>query len=45
MIQALRQRKALGVMLLDLDRFKSVNDQLGHNAGDAIIGLANGSSS
>lgn len=37
MIQALRQRKALGVMLLDLDRFKSVNDQLGHNAGDAIL--------
>jgi len=37
MMQAQRQHKAVGVLLLDLDHFKSVNDRLGHNAGDLIL--------
>jgi len=34
---ALREKRALGLMLIDVDFFKSFNDSLGHQAGDAAL--------
>lgn len=34
---ARRQQFKLGLLMFDLDRFKGINDSLGHAAGDALI--------
>ena len=35
--RARRYDRAISLLVLDIDHFKSVNDQLGHTAGDAVL--------
>lgn len=35
--KALRYKRAFSIMIIDLDKFKSINDHYGHNMGDEVL--------